>query len=252
MSLVALAAIAGGAQFGASVLGGIGQARQAQEMRRRAERAARYARQDASEDLRFASRQMDSEEEAMRLEASVTRRRMELQERSLGAQAMEEHGMRAVAEAMRGVTGGGTQRSFQRQLNQSALAFQGLGLERTAAFGRERRNMEMMNLGREQMYASFNRTTRDIELNLENLHKDADQVTAAAKMGMVTGAIEGASTAGLMMYHGGAFGGNAGKGIVGAAVGGTGSLAPNAFNRSHLPGPPRLVTGRSVNHFQFR
>lgn len=205
MSLVAMAAITGAAQFGASVLSGIGQMRQAEEMRRRAERAARFARQDATEDLQFASRQMDTEEEAMRLDASVTARGMDLQERAMGEQAMEEHGMGTVAQAMRGVGGAGTGRSFSRQLDQSAREFQGLGLERTAAFGRERRASEMLNLGRDQMFTGFQRQIRDIKAFEKDAQADYRLQMQSAKMGMVTGALQGATTAGTMMYKGGAF-----------------------------------------------
>lgn len=205
MSLVALAAVTGAAQFGAGVLGGMAQMREAEEMRRRRERAARFARDDASEDLQFQQTQMDVEDRSMRLEASVAQRGMDLQERALGEQAMEEHGMGAVAQAMRGVGGEGTQRSFGRQLNQSARAFEGLGLERTAAFGRERRAMEMMNLGRDQMFAGYARQTRDIQAFEQDTTSDFNMQAKAARDTMIAGAIEGATTAGLMMYRGGAF-----------------------------------------------
>ena len=200
-----MAAVTGAAQFGASVFGGIAQMREAKEMRRRRERAARYARADAREDLQFASRQLDSEEQGMRLDATVTQRGMDIQERALGDMAMEEHGMGMVSQSMRGVGGEGTLRSFQRGLNQSARAFQGLGLERTAAFGRERRAMEMMNLSRDQMFTGFDRQSRDISAFEDDTRRDFKMQVNAARDSMIAGAIEGATTAGLMMWRGGAF-----------------------------------------------
>lgn len=255
MSLVALAAVTGAAQFGASVLGAMAHTREAEEMARRRARAARFARDDASEDLQFQQSQLDIEDRSMRVEASVARRGMDLQETAMAEQAMEEHGMMAVSQAMRGVSGSGTGRSFGRQLNQSAHAFQSLGLERTAAFGRERRASEMMNMNRNQMHAGFARQVRDIQAFEQDTTSDLNRAKAEARDMMIGGAIEGATTAGLMMYQAGAFGGGGAGGVQGAGAGATTAsnftTDTNFFNSMGTRGltmdPLGSITGKNAS-----
>lgn len=243
MSLVALAAITGAAQFGSSVLGGIGQISQAREMQRRAERAARYARSDAQESLQFASRQMDIEEQSMRIEASTAARQMDLQEQAMASQAMEEHGMSMVAQSGRGVGGRSMFRSLERAFGDSARGFQSLGLERTAAFGRERRASEMLSVSRDQMHSNYERVGRDINAALSDATRDANMMAAGGAMQMVTGAIQGASTSGMMLYRAGHFGTQGAGGVQDAA---NPFSAPEAFttdtdffNSMSQMGPPR-------------
>ena len=207
MSLVltGLAVGSGLLQFGGGLMQAQGTRRQAEEQRRRAERAIRFARSDARADLRMATAELDAEETNMRMQATLQSQQLDLQQQGLRDEAVEHAGMSLVSDAMRGVTGSGTQRSMMRGFRERGQAQRGLGLERTAAFSQQRRAETMLGIQRERTREQFGRVMRDTMAMERDIKHDVRQEYRKANAQAWSGFVSGGMTAGYMLYRGGAF-----------------------------------------------
>ena len=226
--LTGLAIGSGLLKFGGAVFEGIGGIREAEEQRRQVERATRFARADARADMRLGMAELDAEDQAMRMQATLQSRQFDLQQQGLTDEATEHAGMSLVSDAMRGVSGQGTQRSMMRGFRERGRAQRGLGLERTAAFSQQRRAETMLGVQRDRMHEQFGRVGRDTVQMEKDAERGVQQAHKQAVAGAAIGAISGAISAGGMLYSGGAFGGNAGADLIGA--GGTQWARPSGSN----------------------
>ena len=191
-ALLIIAGIQAAAAIGSAVYGGIADTKEAKEQKRRAERSAQAARDDAMTDAVFMQRSYDAESQALRTQATLGARNRELQQQELASQTMDAQGETMVAQAMRGVSGTGTMRSTMRQFGSMGRQQTGLDLERAAAFSQEQRARTMLDMGREQGWDALQRISRDTEYRIDDAQRGVQDAYKSAIAG-VSGAVVGSA-----------------------------------------------------------